>query len=210
MMCFTSQPPCTMAEVWSKETLCTNLSSDGTCLYLWFARKISTLEIYNLISPLWANFIITDNIFPQQVWVGPLTAWKHRPDHLKGAQGKMSILQVGKLSQAICFQWNQIHKLLDPAPASVQLNPMGILQGQFGRKREQAYKYRKQRTKDSIHLSVQVPFESEQQRLGLCKDGFGHVYNPTATGVAKLCSDILIGELPYSVQQPFLLMLNLI
>lgn len=60
----------------------------------------------------------------------------------------MSILQVGKLRQAICFQWNQIHKLLDSAPASVQLNPMGILQGQFRRKREQAYKYRKQRTKD--------------------------------------------------------------
>lgn len=87
---------------------------------------------------------------------------------------------------------------------------MGILQGQFGRKREQAYKYRKQRTKDSIHLLVQVPFESEQQCLVLCKDEFGHVYKPVATGVAKLCSDILIGELPYSVQQPFLLMFSLL
>lgn len=122
----------------------------------------------------------------------------------------MSILHVGKLSQAICFQWNQIHKLLDSAPACVQLNPMGTLQGQFGHKREQAYKYRKQRTKDSIHLSVQVPFESEQQCLGLCKDEFGHVYKLVATGVSKLCSDILIGELPYSVQQPFLLMLPLL
>lgn len=122
----------------------------------------------------------------------------------------MSILHVGKLSQAICFQWNQTHKLLDSAPASVQLNPVGILRGQFGHKREQAYKYRKQRTKDSVHLSVQVLFESEQQCLGLYKDEFGHVYKPFATGVAKLCSDILIGELPYSVQQPFLLMVLLL
>lgn len=122
----------------------------------------------------------------------------------------MSILHVGKLRQAICFQWDQIHKLLDSAPASVQLNPVGILQSQFGHKRKQAYKYRKQRTKDSIHLSVQVPFESEQQCLGLCKGEFGHVYKPFATGVAKLCSDILIGELPYSVQQPFLLMVLLL
>lgn len=107
----------------------------------------------------------------------------HKPDHFKGAQGKMSILHVGKLSQAICFQWNQIHKLLDSAPACVQLNPMGTLQGQFGHKTEQAYKYRKQRTKDSMHLSVQVPFESEQWCLGLCKDEFGHVYKPIATGL---------------------------
>lgn len=124
----------------------------------------------------------------------------------------MSILHVGKLSQAICFQWDQIHKLLDSAPASVPTKPRGnrILQGQFGHKRKQAYKYRKQRTKDSIHLSVQVPFESEQQRLGLCKDEFGHAYKPFATGVAKLCSDILIGELPYFVQQTFLLMVLLL
>lgn len=60
-MCFTSWPPCTMAEVWSKETLCTNLSSDGTGLYLWFARKISTLRLTG------AQLIIRDNISPQQV-----------------------------------------------------------------------------------------------------------------------------------------------
>lgn len=60
---------------------------------------------------------------------------------------------------------------------------MGTLQAQFGHRREQAYEYRKQRTKDSIHLSVQVPFESEQRCLGLCKDEFGHVYKPIATGL---------------------------
>lgn len=50
-----------LAEVWSKETLCTSLSSDGTCLYLWFARKISILRLTE------AQLIITDNICPQQV-----------------------------------------------------------------------------------------------------------------------------------------------
>lgn len=61
----------------------------------------------------------------------------HRTDVLKGAQGKISTLE-GKLSRAICFQGNEIHKFLGSAPAWVQLNPMGTLQGQFGFKGEQA------------------------------------------------------------------------
>lgn len=48
---------------------------------------------------------------------------------LQRCSGQMSILHVGKLSLAICFQWNQIHKLLNSAPACVQLNPMGNTSG---------------------------------------------------------------------------------
>lgn len=52
----------------------------------------------------------------------------------------MSILHVGKLSQPIRFQGNQTHEFLGSAPAWVQLNPTGTLQGQFGLKGEQAQK----------------------------------------------------------------------
>lgn len=46
---------------------CTNLSSDGTCLYLWFARTICTLRLTG------AQLTITDNISPSSYeWVPSL------------------------------------------------------------------------------------------------------------------------------------------
>lgn len=151
MMCFTSWPPCTAAEVWSRDMLCTHSSSTGhvytSRIYtgIWLAKKISALRLTGV------QLIITEHFSP---WIG-MTGFPHsRTDLWKGAQGKMSILHVGKLSQAICFQGHQIPKFLGSAPAWVQLNPVGRLQGWFGLKGEQAHKYGKWRTKDSIHLSV--------------------------------------------------------
>jgi len=56
---------------------------------------------------------------PGQVGGHSLAAQMHTTDLLKGAQGKRSILHAGKLSQAICFQGNQIHKFPGSAPAWV-------------------------------------------------------------------------------------------
>lgn len=85
----------------------------------------------------------------------------------------MSILHLGKLSQAICFQWNPIHKLLDSAPGCVQLNSMGTLQGQFGRKREQAHNYGNKEQKIQSTYQFMFPLSLSSGAWGCVKTSLG-------------------------------------
>lgn len=84
---------------------------------------------------------------------------------------------------------------------------MGTLQGQFGRKREQAHNYGNKEQKIQSTYQFRFPLSLSSGAWGCVKTSLGTF---TSLLLAKLCSDILIGELPYSVQQPFLLMLPLL